>query len=110
MTTIPTHPNSEDSEGRRALVRSLTNMLNQAERHHRHAMVSQEDLAGLIEANQHRADVGIGEVLKMLMISEEERQVDRQLLQKIATHLDLNDHLVIPRDQSTADAKDDFFD
>ena len=43
-------------------------------------------------------------------ISEEERKVDRQLLQKIATHLDLNDHLVIPRDQSTVDAEDDFFD
>ena len=110
MTTFPTSPKSEDSEGRRALVRSLTNLLNQTERHHRHAMVSQEDLAGLIEANQHRADVGIGEVLKMLMISEEERKVDRQLLKKIATHLDLNDHLVIPRDQSTADAEDDFFD
>ena len=110
MTTFPTSPKNEDSEGRHALVRSLTNLLNQSERHHRHAMVSQEDLAGLIEANQHRADVGIGEILKMLMISEEERQVDRQLLQKIATHLDLNDHLVIPRDQSTADAEDDFFD
>ena len=77
-------------------------MLNQAERHHRQNMVSQEDLAGLIESNQHRSDVGIGEVLKMLMISEEQRQVDRELLEKIATHLDLNDHLVIPRDQSNA--------
>ena len=109
MTTAPHNPEPRQ-QVTEALIRTLTNMLNQSERHHRHTMVSQEDLAGLIEANQHRADVGIGEVLKMLMISEEERQVDRQLLQKIATHLDLNDHLVIPRDQSTADAEDDFFD
>ena len=110
MTTFPTSPISDDNEGRRALVRSLTNILNQTERHHRHTMVSQEDLAGLIESNHHRTDVGIGEVLKMLMISEEERQVDRQLLQKIVQQLDMNDYLVIPRDQSTADEEDDFFD
>ena len=99
MTTAPQNPQPQQ-QVTEALIRTLTNMLNQSERHHRHTMISQEDLAGLIESNQHRADVGIGEVLKMLMISEEQRQVDRELLEKIATHLDLHDHLVIPRDQS----------
>ena len=101
MTTAPRNPEPQ-KQVTEALIRTLTNMLNQAERNHRRTMVSQEDLAGLIESNQHRSDVGIGEVLKMLMISEEQRQVDRELLEKIATHLDLNDHLVIPRDQSNA--------
>ena len=44
MTTFPT-PENDDTKVRQAMVRVLTNQMNQQERHHRHNMASQEELA-----------------------------------------------------------------
>ena len=110
MTNAPTHPSNNDDDFRRALVRSLTNGLNQSERHYRQTMASQEDLSTQIDERQHRTDVGIGEVLKMQMHTEDARQEDRDankealagvtgLLGSILKELQGNDFLRIPKEE-----------
>lgn len=110
MTNAPTFPSNRDDESRRALIRTLTNGLNQRERQHRQTMASQEDLSAQIDKRQHRTDVGIGEVLKMQMHTEDARKEDSDaikeslevitgLLGSILKELQGNDFLRIPKDE-----------
>ena len=123
MSTTPNSPTNDDSQGRQALVRTLTNQLNQNERHHRHTMISQQDLADNAKQYAERSDQGHHSICSMLdevsdQIAEGHEQMAtkadvRALLQKmnrIEEHLIQNDHVVIPRDQSNLDLEDDFFD
>ena len=110
MTNAPTFPSNNDDESRRALIRTLTNGLNQRERHHRQTMASQEGLSTQIDERQHRTDVGIGEVLKMQMHTEDARKEDSDatkqslavitgLLGSILKELQGNDFLRIPKEE-----------
>ena len=113
MTTFPTAPNNDDSEGRRALVRTLTNQLNQNERHHRHTMASQEELADSARMAAERSDQGHHSILSM--IDEVSDQIAEghetaatkadiaaleQKMDKVVEHLIRYDHIVIPREES----------
>ena len=122
MTTFPT-PENDDTAARQAMVRVLTNQMNQQERHHRHNMASQEQLADAARLAAERSDQGHHSICSMIdevsdQIAEGREQMSTKadvlvLLQKmnrIEEHLIQNDHLVIPRDQSNVDAEDDFFD
>ena len=113
MTTFPTSPTNDDSEGRRALVRTLTNQLNQNERHHRHTMASQEELADSARLAAERSDQGHHSILSMIdevsdqiaegheaMATKADIDALRQQMNRIEEHLIQNDHVVIPRDQS----------
>ena len=110
MTNATNSPSNRDDESRRALIRTLTNGLNQRERHHRQTMASQEDLSAQIDERQHRNDVGIGEVLKMQMRTEDARKDDndthkkelaevKRLLGSILKELQGNDFLRIPKEE-----------
>ena len=110
MTNATNSPSNRDDESRRALIRTLTNGLNQRERHHRQTMASQEDLSAQIDERQHRTDVGIGEVLKMQMHTEDARKEDSDatkeslavvtgLLGSILKELQGNDFLRIPKEE-----------
>ena len=110
MTNATNSPSNRDDESRRALIRTLTNGLNQRERHHRQTMASQEDLSAQIDERQHRNDVGIGEVLKMQMHTEDARKDDndthkkelaevKRLLGSILKELQGNDFLRIPKEE-----------
>ena len=122
MTTFPT-PENDDTKVRQAMVRVLTNQMNQTERHHRHNMASQEELADSARKAAERSDHGHAAILSMAdelsdQIAEgHERMATKadvlalqQQMNRIEEHLIQNDHLVIPRDQSNVDAEDDFFD
>lgn len=129
MTTFPT-PDNDDTKVRQAMVRALTHQMNQTERHHRHSMASQEELADSVRKAAERSDHGHAEILSMAdelsdQIAEGNRQIAEGreqmatkadvlvLLQKmklIEEHLKTNDHDLIPRDQSNLDLEDDFFD
>ena len=121
MTTFPTPITT--TRKCQARVRALTHQMNQTERHHRHNMASQEELADSARKAAERSDQGHHSICSMIdevsdQIAEGREQMATKadvlvLLQKmnrIEEHLIQNDHLVIPRDQSNVDAEDDFFD
>ena len=122
MTTSPTITGSGDSEGRRALVRTLTNQMNQEERHFRQTMASQEALDRKQTEYAQRSDQGHHSICSMVdqvsdqiaegherMATKADVDALRQQMNRIEEHLIQNDHLVIPRDQSNVDPEDDFF-
>ena len=76
MTNAPTSPSNRDYDSRRVLIRTLTNGLNQRQGHHRQNMASQEALSEQADDYQRRTDLGIGEVLKMQMHTEDARKED----------------------------------
>ena len=106
--TFPGHGRDDQDRKRlEAFVRQMTHMLNQGERHHRWNMTSQEGLSDQIDAvsdridqRQQRSDQGIGEVLKMLMISEDARKEGHDkvigLLGSILKELRAKDFVVVP--------------
>ncbi|WP_156783007.1 hypothetical protein [Synechococcus sp. CC9605] len=49
MTNAPTSPSNNDDDFRRALIRTLTNGLNQRQCHHRQNMAGQEALSDQID-------------------------------------------------------------
>lgn len=111
MTTTNQFPERNEGDFRKALVRTLTNQMNQSERHHRQNLISQEGLAQQAKDNQHRTEMSVGEMLNMLMHTEEARKDDRELLLvlmeriddrlvKIDQHLIKHDHVVIPKEES----------
>lgn len=93
----------DQDKSRQPLIRTLTHLLNQGERHFRHYMVSQEGLQSHMDDNQHRSDMGIGEILKMLMLTNEEQKKNNEKLEEkvdmIVEHLKIYDHVQIPKDQ-----------
>ena len=110
MTNAPIPPSNSDDDFRPALIRTLTNGLNQRERQHRQTMASQEALSDQIDKRQHRTDVGIGDVLKMQMHTEDARKDDKVdnnkelaevkgLLGSILKELQGNDFLRIPKEE-----------
>ena len=114
MTVFPTSPDNEDAKVRHALVRSLTNQMNQSERHHRHYMVGQEEIADSARKNAERSDQGHHSILSMLdevsdqiaeghaaMATKADFAVLQQKMDRVLEHLRVNDHVAIPREQST---------
>ena len=110
MTNAPISPSNNDDDFRRALIRTLTNGLNQRQSHHRQNMASQEALSLQNDENQHRTDVGIGEILKMQMHTEDARKGYSETHQKelaevkgllglILKELQGNDFLRIPKEE-----------
>ena len=112
MTTFPT-PENDDTKVRQAMVRVLTNQMNQQERHHRHNMASQEELADSARLAAERSDQGHHSILSMIdevsdqiaegheaMATKADIDALRQQMNRIEEHLIQNDHVVIPRDQS----------
>ena len=85
------------------MVRQLTNLTNQKERHFRQTMASHELLSHQIDQRQQRSDQGFGEVLKMQMISEDACKEGHDqvigLLGSILKALEAKDFLVIPEEQ-----------
>lgn len=123
MSTTPNSPTNDDSQGRQALIRTLTNQLNQNERHHRHTMISQQDLADNAKQNAERSDQGHHSICSMLdevsdqiaegheaMATKSDIAALQKQMARIEEHLSQNDHVVIPREESTLDSGDDFFD
>ena len=122
MTTFPT-PENDDTAARQAMVRVLTNQMNQTERHHRHNMASQEELAESARLAAERSDQGHHSILSMIdevsdqiadghevMATKADLDVLRQQMTRIEEHLIKFDHVQIPREESTLDSGDDFFD
>ena len=125
MTTSPTSQNNDDAKVRQALVRSLTNQMNQSERHHRHYMVGQEEIADSARKNAERSDQGHHSILSMLdevsdqiaeghgamatkadiaelqQATKGDISVLQQKMDRVLEHLRVNDHVAIPREQST---------
>ena len=66
MTTSPTITSGGDSEGRRALVRTLTNQMNQDEWHFRQTMASQEALDRKQTEYAQRSDQGHHSICSMV--------------------------------------------
>ena len=112
MTTFPT-PNNDDTKVRQAMVRVLTNQMNQTERRHRHNMASQEELADAARLAAERSDQGHHAILSMAdEISDQIAEGHQQMATKtdlaaiaeqlavIQDHLIKYDHIVIPREQS----------
>ena len=98
---------------RQAMVRALTHQMNQTERHHRHNMAGQEELAARGKEYAERSDQGHHSICSMLdevsdQISEgheamaTKAQVDalKKQVDLVVEHLIKYDHIVIPRDQS----------
>ena len=115
MTTFPTAPHSDDSDGRRALVRTLTNQMNKDERHFRQMMASQEDIDRKQTEYAQRSDQGHHSICSMLdevsgqiseghevMATKSDVDALRQQLNRIEEHLIQYDHLVIPKEESNA--------
>ena len=112
MTTFPT-PENDDTKVRQAMVRVLTNQMNQQERHHRHNMASQEELADSARLAAERSDQGHHSILSMIdevsdQIAESQEvmatkadiaRVERKM-DKVVEHLIRYDHIVIPREES----------
>ena len=112
MTTFPT-PENDDTKARQAMVRVLTNQMNQQERHHRHNMASQEELADSARLAAERSDQGHHSILSMIdevsdQIAEGHEvmatkadiaRVERKM-DKVVEHLIRYDHIVIPREES----------
>lgn len=105
----PKPEDDPEQQSREAANRQLCNLLNQKERHHRQNMASQEALSAQIDERQHRTDIGLGEVLKMMMLSEDIRKGEHEdvvgLLSSILQELQGCDFLRIPEEerQYTAD-------
>ena len=112
MTTFPT-PENDDTKVRQAMVRALTNRMKQSERHHRHNMASQEELADSARLAAERSDQGHHSILSMIdqvsdQIGESQNVLAtkadvlalRQQMNRIEEHLIQYDHVVIPRSQS----------
>ena len=112
MTTFPT-PENDDTKVRQAMVRVLTNQMNQQERHHRHNMASQEELADSARLAAERSDQGHHSILSMIdevsdQIAESHEvmatKADITALQHkvdlVVEHLIRYDHIVIPREES----------
>ena len=123
MSTTPNSPTNDDIQGRQALVRTLTNQLNQNERHHRHTMISQQDLADNAKQYAERSDQGHHSICSMLdevsdqiadghevMATKADIVALEQKVNLVVEHLIKNDHVVIPREESNLDLGDDFFD
>ena len=66
MTTFPASPENDDTKVRQAMVRVLTNQMNQQERHHRHNMASQEALADSARKAAERSDQGHHSICSMI--------------------------------------------
>ena len=122
MTTFPT-PDNDDTQVRQAMVRALSHQMNQTERHHRHNMSSQDELADSARLNAERSDQGHHCILSMIdevsdqiaegheaMATKADIDALRQQMNRIEEHLIQNDHVVIPWDQSNVDPEDNFFD
>ena len=122
MTTFPT-PDNDDTKVRQAMVRVLTNQMNQQERHHRHNMASQEQLADSARLAAQRSDQGHHSILSMIdevsdqiaeghkaMATKADLDALRQQMTRIEEHLIKFDHVQIPREESNLDLGDDFFD
>ena len=105
------------------MVRALTNQMNQAERHHRHNMASQEELADSARLAAQRSDQGHHSILSMIdevseqvaeghevMATKADLDALRQQMTRIEEHLIKFDHVQIPREESNLDMGDDFFD
>ena len=112
MTTFPT-PENDDTKVRQAMVRVLTNQMNQQERHHRHNMASQEELADSARLAAERSDQGHHAILSMIdqvsdQIAESHETAAtkadiaalEQKMDKVVEHLIRYDHIVIPREES----------
>lgn len=112
-STTPTFRSSDDTDSRRALVRTLTNQLNQNHGHHRQLMTSHEELAEKAKQYAERSDQGNHAILSMAdEISDQIAEGHQQMATKadlaaiaeqlavIQDHLIQYDHIVIPRDQS----------
>ena len=123
MTTFPIPPGKDDTEVRQALVRSINNQSNQSERHFRRFMASHEDLADKGKEYAERSDQGHHSILSMvdelsdqiaegheLMATKADIAALEQKVNRVVEHLKMYDHVQIPRDQSTVDPEDDFFD
>lgn len=114
MTTTNQFPHQNGEEQlKKALTRSLTNQLNQGERHFRQTMASQENLAQTAKDYAQRCDQGNAAILTMAdeisdQISESQEMmatksdVDdlRKLMTSIQTQLFKYDHYVVPRNES----------
>jgi len=122
MTIFPT-PDNDDTKVRQAMVRVLTNQMNQQERHHRHNMASQEQLADSARLAAQRSDQGHHSILSMIdevsdqiaeghkaMATKADLDALRQQMTRIEEHLIKFDHVQIPREESNLDLGDDFFD
>jgi hypothetical protein len=112
MTTTISLPNDDDTKARQAMVRALTNQMNQAERHHRRNMTSQEELAHSARQAAKRSDQGHASILSMIdevsdqiaeghqvMATKADIETLRNQMNRIEEHLIKYDHIVIPRDQ-----------
>ena len=113
MTTPSNFSNEEDVRSRRALVRTLTNQLNEQHRSHRQTMASHEDLARTTKAAALRSDQGHATILSMVdelsdqiaeghqvMATKSDLAAIAEQLAVIQEHLIQYDHVVIPRGQS----------
>ena len=106
----PEPGNNPEQRSREASNRLYTQLLNQKERHHRQNMASHEALSEQVKSCQLRTDVGVGEVLKMQMHTEDARKEDSDatkeslavvtgLLGSILKELQGNDFLRIPKEE-----------
>lgn len=113
MTTSPKSTRSVDIDSRQAMVRTLTNQMNQSERLHRHLMISQKDLADSAKRYAERSDQGHHSICSMLdevsdqiteghevMATKADLEALRQQLSRIEEHLIKYDHVQIPREES----------
>ena len=98
-------PHFSDDE-RRALIRTLTNLLNQNQSFQRRKLASDEALSSQLDTNQHRTDIGFHQVLYMQIrmaeeqrLMAEEQRKQGQSLEKIRTDLKKSDIIVIPKEE-----------
>ena len=108
MTTFP-NPDNDDTKVRQAMVRALTHQMNQTERHHRHNMASQEELAESARKAAELSDHGHAAILSMAdelsdqiarghewMATKAEVLAPRQQMNRIEEHHIKNDHVLTP--------------
>ena len=80
------------------------------ERHHRRNMASHEALSEQVDRCQQRTDVGVGEILKMQMLTEDARKDDREefisnqqkiirLLESLVKTHQRSDFIVVPNEE-----------
>ena len=74
----PEPGDSPDQRSREATNRVIANQTNAMVLHHRRNMASHEALSEQVNSCQQRTDVGVGEILKMQMLSEDARKDDRK--------------------------------
>ena len=95
----PEPGNNPEQRSREATNRVIANLTTAMERHHRRNMASQEALSVQAKENQHRTDVGVGEVLKMQMEMAEEQLAQRRLIEQLISAHQQSDFIVVPREE-----------